>query len=544
MESAYDEGALVSDLARTVITVDAADRLVGALDGASEEERKAIAEVLGWLPFPKIDSVLVALFNDDAVRHIVADAVTRRGVGIAPLLERAALSASDAMKRAAASTLGRIGSTTSVPTLISWLSEQSEVVIAAAGALGAIGDRAAFHPLLALLDYPEAAVRQAAVAAINSIGHPETERVLALRLQSDSARERESAARIAGYFGFATAMKQVVELCDDPDDVVRRAAVESLGNFDGRPAWLKIRETIESDSSPTVRAAAARALGHATTDESLFALVNACQDQSFWVRYYAIRSLARRGQAHADVLAAVAERATRDGATPVRVAAIEALAALGSASMLAVVLPLANDPDKEVACAAIRALGGFDARATSKTLEEAALSRDNAVQHAALDALAAQRAQDSVHVIRELIRKTRDDSLRRHAIVALGAIADRRAIEALIAFSSSGRYRDLVIEELAKLDERSLPALLDSLASASDPARAAVTEAVGRMRHSSAGRVLAAALDDPSAAVRFMAARALGRFDVRHARGRLDFLSRTDESLAVRGAARDALTRA
>src|SRR4029077_16930286 len=106
------------------------------------------------------------------------------------------------VRRAAAEVLGRVGSSEATLALILWLDDQADVIIATAGALGAIGDRRAFTPLLAVLDHDEAAVRQAAVSALNSIGHPRMEEAVAARLKDPSPRVRESAARIAGYFGY------------------------------------------------------------------------------------------------------------------------------------------------------------------------------------------------------------------------------------------------------------------------------------------------------------------------------------------------------
>ncbi|MDB4874957.1 MAG: fold-4 domain protein [Gemmatimonadetes bacterium] len=544
MESEFGEGALIADFARSVMTADSARFMIAALPDASVEELRGLVIVLSWLPFEGIDRALAQLLTHDAVRSIVADRIAGRGVAAAAHIEEAARDAADDVRKAAAFALGRIGCSASVPTLVAWLHEhEPDVVIAVAGALGAIGDRRAFTPLLAVLDHPEAAVRQAAVSALNSIGHPQMEMTVAGRLSDDSPRVRESAARIAGYFGYASCLRRMVELCDDPDPVVRRACVESLANYDQRPAWSKIHETVTSDSDATVRAAATRALGQSASDDSLRTLVTAARDPNLWVRYFAARAMSRRGTAHADVLTALAECATRDQAVPVRIAAIEALGALRASTMLCVLLPLVRDPETGVACATIATLGDFDTGETRAALAFALSEDEVARQRAALDAVGRQRAEHAVDAVQAIARATRDSVLRAHAVQTLAAIGNTAAIHALTTLGTDRRLRELVVAALAGLTEEQVPALRDEMTTAVETVRELVVEAFGRMKHSAAGRCLAGALDDPSAAVRLAAARALGRLDLRDARSQLAALARTDESPAVRLAARDALAR-
>ena len=417
------------------------------------------------------------------------------------------------------------------------------MIIATAGALGAIGDRRAFTPLLAVLDHDEAAVRQAAVSALNSIGHPRMEEAVAARLKDPSPRVRESAARIAGYFGYGSCLRRVVELCDDEEETVRRAAVEHLASYDQRPAWSKIHETLASDPSATVRAAAARAMGQANSPEALAALITASRDANLWVRYFAIRSLGRQGVPHADALACLAECATRDDAPPVRIAAIDSLAALASASMASVLSALVHDQDVDVACAAIAAIAKFDADGAEPALRFALDSHDPRMLHAAFKTLAAHRAEYAVPILTAIARESRDDDLRRDAVLTLGRIGGRAAIAALVDLSLDRKLRESATVALGSLDAGQTSSLRLFLTDANERRRRVVVDALSRTKNESAAVVLAAALDDLSPSVRLAAARALGRRDLRDARAQLAALARTDENIAVRLAAQDALSR-
>ena len=72
---------------------------------------------------------------------------------------------------------------------------------------------------------------------------------------------RESAARIAGYFGYAACAAALVERCSDPHEPVRVAALEHIAFLDDDRAAPALTRALGSDT-PRARAAAARALAH------------------------------------------------------------------------------------------------------------------------------------------------------------------------------------------------------------------------------------------------------------------------------------------
>ena len=534
------EGALVADLARAVVTEDVAARIIDVASRANESELPGLLVVLSWLPFAGVDETLTRFIAHPAVGRITAQLLASRGVDTAAAVERAVENESDEVKRVAAGVLGRIGSRSSVPTLVRWLESEYDVAMAAATALGAIGDPRAFDHLLPLLDHPEASLRQAAVAALNSIGHPRMEEAIAARLKSESPRERESAARIAGYFGYRSCLRRLVELCDDDDALVRRTAVEHIANFDERQAWSKIRELLKTDTNSSVRAAAARALGQATTDVVLPALLAATNDSNLWVRYYAIRAIATHATTHADALTRLAECATRDPAPPVRIAAIEALAASGSTSMAGALVPLIHDPEPEVAYAAAIALGSIATAESATALHTALADQDPAMQRAALEALG-KRRMGPVKEIAELARRSRDVGVQEQALRTLAEIGNAGAIAALLDLAGDRQLREgatTVLVDVAAID---VSLLAPQLTLAGERSRRLIVDVLSRTKNPAATPILAGALSDSSPSVRLAAARALSRFDMHEARGQLSDLARTDENPAVRIAARDAL---
>lgn len=543
MDAQIGAGALVADLARSAIGEGAVNAINDALATAGIEDVRGLLIVLSWLPFDGVNEILASLLARADTRPLAVEGLSHRGVSAVPAILAVASKESGEVRRAAAEVLGRLGSTEPTPTLIEWLNDQPEVVIAAAGAIGAIGDRRAFAPLLEVLDHEEAAVRQAAVSALNSIGHPKMEEAVSARLTDPSPRVRESAARIAGYFGYGSCLRRVVDLCDDDDEIVRRAAVEHLAGYDQRPAWSKVFETLATDSSATVRAAAARAMGQANSPESLAALVKATHDKNLWVRYFALRSIGRQGVQHADALTCLAECATRDDAPPVRIAAIDSLAALGSPSMSRVLFALARDRDVDVACAAIAAMAKFSPAGASVSLRFALDSHDRRLVRAAMSTLGKHRATDAVSTIAAIIRESRDDELRADGVATLGRIGGHDGVSALLELSSDRTLREPITAALGGLDAHDTMLLREALKHPDERRRQVVIDGLSRARNESAAMVLASALDDPSPSVRLAAARGLGRIDLRDARAQLAALARTDENPAVRLAAQDAISR-
>ena len=88
----------------------------------------------------------------------------------------------------------------------------------------------------------------------------------------------------------------------------------------------------------------------------------------------------------------------------------------------------------------------------------------------------------------------------------------------LVAIAASPPRAREVADALARLGERELPWIAHGLAHADASVRCVVVEALGRLELPSAAATLATALHDDEPVVRFAAAQALGRRDLRAAR--------------------------
>lgn len=539
-EEGFGHGRMIADLAASVLGPAAVAQLVAALPDARGEQVEQIAIVLGWLRGAEVDAALAPLLDVPGARRIAADALARHGASGAALL-LAALESEDAeTRKAAAAALGQSGHTAAVPALVALLDDEPDVVVVAAGALGAIGDPRAFEPLLAHLDHGHAAVRQAAVASLNSLAHPALPARARALLDHDSPRVRESAARIAGYFGFAECVERLIALCADDDEGVRRAAVEQLAHLDDPRALSVLVDALRSGSTG-VRAAAARGLAHLDAPSALAAVLSALADPDPWVRYYAARSAGhlRLGGA----VAALREVATADEVSPARIAAIEALGAIGDSSAIDALRPLADAAELAIAQPALAALGRMPDDAAAAILLRALTAPDAERRLAAVEALGMRREARAVRELARIARADEDERARDAAADALAAIGGEDAVSTLVALAEEPRRSERAVVALAGLGEDQIEWVGRGLQHGDVAVRCAVVEALARMRHGTASSLLAASLVDESPAVRLAAAHALGRLDVRQADATLGELARSDDDARVRRAAQRALGR-
>lgn len=519
IERASGEGGIVADLARGLISADASRLLLERLDGAQRDEALGLITVLGWLRHPGLDDRLAEWVRDIGLRQHTVDVLARRGTRAVRALMSVGRELDSEGKKLVAMALGRIGSPDALPYLLGQLDDDPQVTIAAAGALGAVGDRRAFEPLLGVLDHPVDAVRRAAVGAINSIGHPDTESVVLRLLQDRSDRRREAAARIAGYFGYASCADTMVALRSDPSEQVRRAVVEHLTNFEDSAAVAATVSALQADPVPSVRGAAARALGQDAEAHSLDALLVACRDPDMWVRYYAVRGLGHRGGADR-IVDALRTLTTSDPAPPVRIACADAIAILGDVRLVPALVQAASDPEREVAEAALRAMGSFPLAVTREPLGQALESRDRGRRLAALAAVSRQRADDWIPWLRQL-GNAGDPEERELCVHALRDIGTARSVAAMVQLAESMQVRPAVLSALSTLGPTEIGFLGDALTYENEGVRCMVVEALGRARHPAAARLLVAALDDPASPVRLAARQALSRLDLRGLRAQL-----------------------
>lgn len=637
-EKVYGEGQHIADLANRGITDQGEANLIAALWSAKGEELSAVVLLLSWRSGLAVEQALTQLLSEPMVRSVVMNTLTNysrqgkevrsRVVGL--LIEQLEADRLET-RRCAAVTLGQIGDAKAVPALTALLgnlasmravrlpeslplveertvlplelpeasepmtvAEQEqgrlativerlydvvadpELIVVAAEALAKIGDRRSFDALMSLLGHQDAGVRQAAIAALNSLGHPDMCSLIFTRLQDENPRVRESAVKIAGYFAWPNCVDLLVQLCQDANSRVRRAAIEHLPYLESDRVVPTLVEAIDNEQ-PNVRASAARAFAQIDIQLAWPHLSKALEDMEPWVRYYSARSLG--WHAYVPAMPALSRLARTDSATHVRAAAIEALGEIGKslsmpgrslnrsedegdrvkANLVQTLAPLAtlSDGEEDVARTAIVALGELNHPDALMPLTSLLKSSSPARRIDALEMLGTCGDVSVVEPIQQLLNDESEVRVVNVAIQTLATLANQPATEALINLMANSRYREAAITALAGFVEtrrrrlnstESVPTIEQQIQWIGtglrhrDPlVRSGLVEVLTRFKHPLASELLVVALDDRDASVRLSCIRALAHLGHRGIEEKLLLMTRNDSNARVRRAAQKVL---
>jgi len=538
-EKQFGEGGHVMDLAIRNITETGARNLLDAVNTNTGDTLRVVVRVLGWIGSESVITGLTRLLGSPALRSEVVETFVRHGKKVTAVLNQQLEAEDLETRRAAVTALGRIGSPESVPALIGALGDP-ELTVDAAGALARIGDARGYEPLLALLGNNRAAERRAAIAALHSLGHPRMPEDVRCLLLDNNPQIRESAVRIAGYFGYPECAALLLQSIHDENENVRRAAVESLPNFQ-ETIVLPVLKTAILDESPKIRAAAAQSLGNLESVAAVPELMRAMNDSDMWVRYYAARAL---GQIRSpDSIDALAAALRSDSANQVRIAAADALGAIGGRRTVALLAPFVNYEDRDLTRAALLALGVVSHPDALEPILSALRSNDSSRRIDAVRAIASRRDHDAAEALQWTAAADNVEAVAEAAIEELAGMATPESIGALLRLTSDRRLREMAIVHISGLGRSHLERIKDGLSSPQLETRRAVVEALGRMKHPEASEALSIALDDDRPEVRLAALIALRRLGSSISERKLWNMAHSDPDPGVREAAQQSLQR-
>lgn len=558
-QTEFGEGEFIADLARSAIANGGIQNLLNATKTADSDQLVDLVLILGWLEGETVAKALTELLSNPQLREGIIEALVRFGSRITPLL-MAQLDAPDSETRKAAVTaLGRIGSNRAVPALINLLNADRELVKVTTAALAQIGDGRAFEALIDLLGHPESSVRLGAVAALNSLGHPELPNRICDLLQDPDPIVRESAVKIAGYFAFRECLDLLFQCTRDPEEKVRRAAIEHLPYIDEGPVLPTLVTALTEEESALVRAAAVHALGDLDPVDTLPHLLKALQDQETWVRYQAARSLSRIEMTNIlttqteqlnQVFEVLQQLVEADAAYPVRAAATAALGHIGREKAIPLLTELIEqqDGDGDVARAAIMALGSIE---SSDAVAPLLMALNSTQAERRLDALHAFRergGEEAGLALQWMAAADPEEKVVHAAIESLSRMGTPSAIAALLELSIDPTSREACITALSSRSSESswvkaeyIEAISLGLNHIHPVVRSTVVEVLKRLKHPLASSIIISALNDQDQGVRVAAVNALVYLGNRGCTEQLTLLARHDPSPAVRRAAQKGL---
>ncbi len=553
-ERLYGEGAHVIDIAHRAIKPAGSLNLIDAMNGVASENLRPLALILGRLEGSAVERALVRLLGQPSVRKEATEALVRYGSRITELLMEHLEAEDIETRKAAVFALGRIGDARAVPSLIGVLGVDDELTAAASGALAMIGDQRAFEPLIDLLSHSNMAVRHSAVAALNSLGNPEMGRRMEASLLDPDPRVRESAVKIAGYFGYSNCKDLLFECCRDADEKIRSIAVEHIAYLDDERVLPALAQALGGDE-PGVRSAAARALSQAECADALPLLHGALDDGEAWVRYFVIRSIgmlvysdacrSRIMEAGAfgegSTFDALARIARRDPAGQVRIAAVETLGRIGGGEAVGILSSFIGESDHDLVRTALAALGRIPDADALPYILDALLSPDGVKRLDAIEALRDRGSKESIEALRTVAAQDGNAHIMSAAVAALGSLSAPEAVAALIELTADASRRESCIEALSRLGDAYVEDVARGLNHQAPEVRSATAKALARMKHPAATAKMMQALGDEDASVRLSAVIALGHFGSRRVEPGLVEILRSDPDIDVRHAAREAL---
>lgn len=484
--------------------------------------RKFTAALLGQSFDKSAEPALIDVIHDPdaSVRAEVVSSLGACGTSASvPSLVEALRDDSALVRTAAASSLSRFDDASSIPPLIAALNDSDwhvrATAVMALSSLANDKERVAkiIDPIAARLqDDQYALVRD---RAADALARPNDERAVAALVQAivsenrearfhaheaiiscravsalpqlaryvhhENRDVREKIIRIFGEIGGSEQVPFVTDALNDPDPVVRLAAVQALRKLQGA-GTVESLETKCNDADPNVRAESARALGNVGDRKAVPKLVELLHDDNGFVRSAAAESLGQLGDRTATV--ALIQVLTGEKPRPAG----------------------ASEQD------------GLVISAQSGTLPEIAKLKLVEEKINATKALGDIRDPVAVDALIEHGLKAEDPGLRAESAVSLGKIGEERAVKPLEATVKP--YYDAVPEDSQGLTISTGP-IDENMRLRKEKesrVRASVAWALGQIADPSAQEILRRAVNDDNSLVRDAAAEALAKISEKQER--------------------------
>ena len=439
-----------------------------ALGDSDPNVAAAAAESMGLIGDKEaLPSLLDCLQRDDLlIRYAILEALVKIGSPV-PLESITSLAGDPLLKKAVFECLGVIGDIGTVPLLIEGLTDRARNVREAAlSALAVIRQRTAHELFNEMAESRLRAMR----------GTDAVEYLIAMQESSD-LRIRVAAILFLGIVGDPRAFE--VLLRDYRDENVRQASIEALRSFGQQAGELlssrfasadeeercvivhisgemrfaeacSIASAALEDSSASVRALAAEAIGKSGHSELIPMLIKLLSDENMEVRKRTTSALVRLATVASDGVAASARQLSDSADPDCRLQAVRLFAALHDVSPL---ISLSKDEDYLVRREAIAALGELRVPDSAGRITMALADEEADVRLAAATALGWSGFVDDADSL-QLALNDSSQRVQSAAIKSLGKRKDAAAFERIAAFSSnpSGMLRIAALQTLVQID--------------------------------------------------------------------------------------------
>ena len=457
-----------------------------------------LARVLGWLDGEAVQRALTRLLGQQTVRAQVVEALVRNGAGVVD----AARSSSCAPRISTRGRRRRWRSAASAiaarPAPLVAALDDRELAVPAAGALARIGDRDGVRrPARPARRHATPRSGRSAIAALNSIGHPD----MPQRIARAARRCRPGRARVGGqdrrllrlsraaWIGCSRAVATTSR-----DRAPRRRRATAV--LRGRPGLARLLDrrsrTIRRRCVPRPRAALARVEHPGRVDAAASARCTTAIPGSATSRCDRSARSAIRPRCR------TSSTGSQDDPAPhVRLAAIDVIGSLEPPDALASLEPLTRSANEDIAArghrGARRPRAGRGARRCSSSSARAREALAAAGGDRGAGTPAPTPASPSILqwvAAADQRRRRRGRRGRRPGDGRHGAKTNRAATPrgALIALTAEPAARESAIAALSGLPPRRIADVAAGLQHASPDVRCATVEALGRMKRPDASR--------------------------------------------------------
>ncbi len=446
----YKQGDYIIQLLNNNLNETRKNILVKSLNNQDHSKFKFLVNVVASINDEEIlRSVLTYLSNKD-LRKIIIQSFIRSEIRKPKILIDQLKTADYDLKIEILRALGNFTDQEVIQTLTDFLEEEDDdLIVSALNSLARIGSREPYHKILNLLKHPSNVVRRTAIAALNSIGHPQMSKDIEHLLYSENLLELDSAIRIAGYFGFQNCVRKMIELCSHPDENIRATALEHIGFFEQDEIYSVLENAVKNETTKC-KIAAVKSLGFVERTKAFNLLVEGLNDKDNWVRINAIRSLEfiriyEGSKAIIDLL-------KNETNVPVIITALKALGNLGGATVVSVIAKYVNSENEDISLAAIEALGKVNHPNAIQILIELLHSFDRNKKIRCLKSLSELRVDSTLEFIKWLALTEIDENLKEEAVHTISNFKTENAVKTLIELTLDRNLRNLVLKELSKQD--------------------------------------------------------------------------------------------
>ncbi|HKP85424.1 MAG TPA: HEAT repeat domain-containing protein [Blastocatellia bacterium] len=430
---------------------EAQGKLKQALSDESWYVRGEAARALGQLGDNSVSALLVPLTQDANwfVRDSALEALQKLKAPPVAGIEQMMASPDSYTRARGAAVLGALNYAPAIDSLIGALADKDEFVRReAAAALGTMKAAKATDPLIALLKDEDGSVRKAAAVALGKVGDKRAENaILGAEKNSEDWEYAASLYRL-GNRGY---LEQVIAALGSPYADARIKSFQTLLEFADSRALPQLMEfaagqrtsgaafKMSAQESISTRLLLAEGLAKFDKMEARPALTRLLEDPEPQVRAVSVATLAKAGKGDSKgedeaALTLLIAALRKEKSPPVLSAITDALATFDRARVADMLLN-SKSPEGKLSQPVMRALAAIDV--TTDTLLGQLATGDASARLRAADRLALMGDAKAVPPLIEALATSKELQLRVAAAQALGALKDRRAVDALVAASGA-----------------------------------------------------------------------------------------------------------